>query len=501
MWDIAAAIARERVLFSNLFLLLVILGMLVGWFMGTVYTAEARLLILSGHETDAAMVNEPKAQRTHNAAMASLVLTEAEMLRNRLLAQDTVEHIGLSALYPRLWKKYQDVRLPYASWWLLKIRCHIHGGELDAEYEKLLVKRRARWFDRAVSRFVKSLEIGSAADSNIIVLRFRHKDPVMAAGALDMLLKLYLERRRQLYAPLRYPALMAQRDTLAEQLNAAEQALADFRQTHSIGSFEEQKSLLLRQMEELNANLMRVEANLGATEARRLVLGEQIQSALNATPDDRRKAGISPDSEAAMRKTLETLDASHRELLSKYPASNPEVRDIEGKIQALSHYLKSTRNSRSDPNEAALDSSLNRLTSEKNRLIADAAFLRQRQATLAARQEGVRTRLQEYDRMETDFNRLETRRDVLSDNLRIYSEKLDEALIREELERQKLDYVRVIQQPEIPARGLDWVKLTSMAVLLGGFVALVVTLVRDRYREGLISANPLDNSLSTASHR
>src|SRR3546814_17462706 len=94
----------------------------------------------------------------------------------------------------------------------------------------------------AVETFSDKLVIEPVKESTVVHLTFTHRDPAVAASALNTLVELYLEKRRDVYSQRGPAFLTSQREDFARRLNEAERELEAFQQRNKTTPFEEQKA-------------------------------------------------------------------------------------------------------------------------------------------------------------------------------------------------------------------------------------------------------------------
>jgi uncharacterized protein involved in exopolysaccharide biosynthesis len=100
-----------------------------------------------------------------------------------------------------------------------------------------------------------------------------------------------------------------------------------------------------------------------------------------------------------------------------------------------------------------------------------------------------------FDRLEKKFNTLSLERELLEKNLRIYAQKVEEALVQEELDRQKMANIRIIEQPQTnQPRSLKWPVLIFS--LVGAIIlALLMTFFKDFFRQVFTSPEDTERAL------
>jgi len=491
--DILLQLFREQVLCRNVFLVVLVLGSLVGLRMGTIYKSEASVLLLPSREY---VYSQQVGTNVNTLNMTSqeFVLSEAEMFKDRRLLKKSLDEVGLARLYPALGQQLVAIRLPSWKDKVIDIQERLRGTNGQQVREQTLEDMKSALIDTAVSQFQKSLKVWTVKDANVISLSFTHKDPILAAEALSALVTLYQEHRRQIYSQMRSAMFMTQRNRYAERLTNMERAIANFKQTININSFTDQKALLVRQKAELSASRIDAETKLhevvGRLEAVRKKMASVPAEVLNY------QENMVEDSASAARNSLISLEARRTELLTKFRPDSQYVKDLNEQVNAMRELRDNSPPMQSQRRQVARNPVLEELEMENAKRGADAASLSKRLQSLKEQENLIDAQLQNFDRLESTFNNLTINRDILEDNLKTYSQKVEEALIQEEMDRQKMDNVRVIAYPEAPRQGVNMFKiLSSLSIILGGLLALATALLRHYLRQTFLSPEDVERAL------
>lgn len=491
--DILLQLFRERVLCRNVFLVVLILGSLVGLRMGTIYKSEASVLLLpSGEYVYSQQVGTNV--NTLNMTSQEFVLSEAEMFKDRRLLKKALDEVGLARLYPALGQQLGNIKLPLWKDGLIDIQEGFQGIDGQLLRKNAIEDMKLALIDTAVSQFQKSLKVWTVKDANVISLSFTHKDPTLAAEALASLVTLYEEHRRRIYSQMRSAMFMTQRNRYAERLANIEQTIANFKQTNSISSFTDQKALLVRQKAELSASRIDAETKF------REVVGrlEAVRKKMASVPAEvlHYQENMVEDSASAARNSLISLEARRTELLTKFKPDSQYVKDLNEQVNAMRELRDSSPPMQSQRRQVARNPVLEELEMESAKRGADAASLSKRLQSLKEQEQLIDVQLQNFDRLESTFNNLTINRDILEDNLKTYSQKVEEALIQEEMDRQKMDNVRVIAHPEAPRQGVNMFKiLTLLSMIMGGLLALAAALLRHYLRQTFLSPEDVERAL------
>ncbi len=504
--DILTVVFRERRILLWTFSLIALGGALIALKLQTVYTAEARVLVLPSQEY---MLRPDVGELSMNMGLGDdrIVRSETEIFKNPQLIERVIEDIGLSHLYPALSDPESDAEdiagdnaapagqppsgfmARLAEWW----HTLFSSGTPQANMDPQQARRNAR-LNQAVIRFASQLEVLPVKDASVIELRFSNANAAIAAEALNQMILVYLEHRRSIFALSRVPLFIEQRNNFAQRLNSLEKDIEAFKMRHDISTFNDQKSLLLRQQSTLQNDQMDTSTRLREIEGRISTIREQM--ARTPRTIDLFADNTEQDARDTARATLVTLEARRNELLTKFSDTSKFITDLDDQIVKLRAILGNTPPKKSDSRRSGRNPLYDELDTDLTRRQSEAAALRARQQSLTGQIEEISARLAEFDRLERDFNALTLQRTLLEKNLQVYAQKAEEALIQEELDRQKSANVRVIENAQIPRQGSSLRKAVVVLALLGGLViALVLAFLKDFFREVLISPEDAERSL------
>ena len=107
----------------------------------------------------------------------------------------------------------------------------------------------------AILAFEKKLTVEGVKKSNVIEVSFQHKDPQVAARAVNLLVDDYKEKHLQVFSDPQSSFLEKQLADYEQKLKESESRMEAFKQKNRVFSLEEQRSLLLKQRMELDTSL------------------------------------------------------------------------------------------------------------------------------------------------------------------------------------------------------------------------------------------------------
>jgi len=189
----------------------------------------------------------------------------------------------------------------------------------------------------AVLAFGKNLTVEGVKKSNVIEVAFRHKDPQVAARAVNLLVDFYKEKHLQLFSD---PQPSLSKTQLAEyeaNLKESETRMEAFKRKNRVFSPEEQRSLLLKryQEEKLLAQDTRKEIRLARE---RLKEQETV-----ATRAELRSLNAKAAATARRLRTLENEIRSFDRLDSEFQALKRDVASNEKKYQTYLERMEEAR--------------------------------------------------------------------------------------------------------------------------------------------------------------
>ncbi len=496
--DVLIVVFRERRFILGVFSLILAAGVLVSLKLGTVYTAEARVLVLPSRDY---VLRPEVGDLGVNMAMGDdrIVRSETEIFKNSQLVERVIEEIGLDQFYPDSGVNGSEAQDSWLARRWRALRGLFGGAEPaagatgDLGPDPLAEQERKR-LDQAVVRFTASLDVLPVKDSSVIHLTFSDENPGIAADALNRLILVYLEQRRSVFELSRSQVFIQQRDNFAQRLNRAEQDLEAFKLKYDISAFADQKSLLLRQQAEVQNDKMDTATRLREVEGRLNTIRNQLVTVPREIPLYAESG--QQDARDTARATLVTLEARRNELLTKFSETSKFITDLDDQIVKLRAIVTATPPKQSLSRRSGRNPLYDELNTDLVRRESEAAALGARQKSLDAQLTRLTQRLAEFDRLERDFNALMLQRTLLEKNLQTYAQKAEEALIQEELDRQKTANVRVIEQAQTPRQGRSLRMIVLALALVGGLViALALAFLKDFFREVLISPEDAERAL------
>ncbi|MDA8307016.1 MAG: hypothetical protein M0Z81_09335 [Deltaproteobacteria bacterium] len=299
--------------------------------------------------------------------------------------------------------------------------------------------------DVALSVLDKHLEV-RAERSGVISVKFDGADPQSAAAVVNQLVSDYIDKRSEIYQDPR-SALYLQnkvdyyRQRLAESLNN----LKAFSERTKIFDFDQQRKMLLNQRSNLNVALNNTANKIKEVGQTIAELGKELKS----IPPSELTAAASNREGVAQAKLL-GLKLEAQQLLAKYKGNNPLIAGIRAQIATVEDYIK--KNSPKNPKIAPADPVYQGIEQQILNKKAELSALNVEYTGIQSQIGQMNNELQFFESNENQYRMLAA---AVSSNQQIYGDyrrKLEEANVYNELGRDKMTSVSVIE-PAVPPIG------------------------------------------------
>ena len=371
----------------------------------------------SGTERSAALTIRPE----------TIIRGEMSVLTSRDLSSKVVSALGPQSIYPDLAK--------------------------SSGTERSVTEAALRWFE-------ESLSVTVAPGSSLIQVAFTHKDPVVAAKAVNMLVDLFKEKHLEVFSTTSTSFLEAQLGTYEKRLKESESNLAAFKRKHGVISFDEQKSALLAQRSTLDVNLRTTQNQISELEHK---------IAFIKSPQ------WSTDTQPEARAQLLVLQQREQELLQKYAESSRMVQNVRKEMQAVRDVAQGN-------SENIRNVEISKAMGELTVLRAKADGLRRDLGHIDGEVRALDARGNEFQNIKRDAAQQER-------NYQTYTQKLEESLILDDMDRQKMVAISVIEKATdsmTPKKSRFSKKiLILMGLIGGGFAGLALAFLLEFLSPGM----------------
>lgn len=427
------------------------------------YQAEATLLVKIGREyLYRPEIGEANSMPPISFDREQMANAEASIIGSHDLLLQTINRVGLENMYPAIARQKENPAEPRV--------------------------------ELAVREFGRALDASVVKDSSVIVVTMTHKNRVIAARAINTLIDAYLAKRREIYSSSKVRFFESQAALFKTNLENTEQQISTFKKQNGIYSYEEQKSLLLGQLNQIEQRLKEVSTDISDRQGRMAALERQMPR-INKDVQIYSEAGRDETVDNA-KKTLLDLKLKERLAESTYAENSPVVQDIRADILRTQAYIKEQESRQVNTVRSGRSPIRDSVETDLAHLQADEHGAQSSRTTLQQQREMVLKQIQRLSEQEILLDDLMRQRQLMEDSYQTYAKKLDEARITDELDHKEKTSVAILQAAVPPIEK----KSVSMLIFVVGMVfsammAVFVAFIRELFRDTYVSPEQLERSL------
>jgi uncharacterized protein involved in exopolysaccharide biosynthesis len=447
MRDLLNIVFKYKYKIIAAFMLALVLTPLVYFMIPRVYEANSFLMVKFGWEYMYSPELAVQGQSPSPFARNEVINSEIQILNSRDLKERVISILGVKKIYPSL----------------------AQTGDKDN-----------RVSDLAILEFEKNLTVKPIANSSVIEISFKGKDPQTVTEVLNQLLYFYSVKRLEIFKdPKSILFLEKKVAEYRQSLKDAEDRLESYKQESQVYSLPEQRSLLLNQRMSLDSTLMAAENRTRELQNRLISLEAQIKQVPSSTPGMGPMlsgVGGSPQSQ------LLALKLKEQELLGKYKEDNRLVVDVRKQIELVQQSMKDPKYSA----DAGFSGPANAVHQEVQKDIiktkAELSSLDVSIGLLKKQLEDANKDIQSLEMREKKLRDLNRELSNYEKNYQLGQSKLEEARVFDDMDRQKMTSVSVVQpatvpiKPIRPNRGFFFFMAVGAVLGLGGGFGLAYLL-------------------------
>ena len=442
--DFLTVLFKRKIRIVTIFLTTVVTVTIVTFLLPPTYEAKSSLMVKFGRE----YVNRPGVGDTRSL----MALNQEEVLNSEIQILTSPELIGKALATLKVETVYPD---------------------LVESPPKNMTPMEA-----AILIATKKLTVEGVKKSNVIELAFQHKNPQVAARFVNLLVDYYKEKHLQVFSDPQSSFFDSQLAQFEQKLKQSENRMEAFKQKNRVFSLGEQRSLLLGQRSELDTSLKKTQNQVDELQKKLSSLRSQQEerakdkSLYTTTERDR----IITEA----RSRLLDLQLKEQNLLKQYNENNRLVRNIREEIQLVQVFLKeqeleiSGKVRTGNPVFQEVEKELIKAKAELSSQIAKAAAQKVQLAK-------VENETGSFDLLENQYQNLKRDLESNEKNYRIYLERQEEARISEEMNRQKMANISVIQAATAPAEKIK--PKRKLNILFGILIGIIASLGFALYSE------------------
>jgi uncharacterized protein involved in exopolysaccharide biosynthesis len=453
------------------------------------YEAKASVLVKLGRENAELPATVQTGSFISPGVRREELNSEIQMLTAPSLIAETVDRIGLDVFLaepPRPTSGWRAV-VAHARDAVRWARQGVEATLIALGLQKKLTDR-----EKIILGIERSLKVGAELESQVITARLRLPDADLAVRVLDVLLQLYLDRHIEVWrngdAKGFFDVQVAARRRQVNELEAAREAVKARLDLTSVG---EQRAIVLRQLDQVRTEIEAARAKRAGAEAQERAMRARLETLPDQLPQSE---SINPNPLIQIRKDrLTVLEQELARRLAVYDPGSQPIKNIEGEIAHLRQLLAAEAPTvvgsvtlQANPLKASFVQSI-----EQTRVLIEGLDSTTRQ--LQAQATRLEERLREINLAEQQLRALDREHKIAEDSYIVYTKRMEEGRISEELDRRRVANITLLSPPVRPIEPVSPRKLLIMVLSLPIGLALAVTLalVVEYLRETVASPDDL----------
>lgn len=324
--------------------------------------------------------------------------------------------------------------------------------------------------DKAIDDFEKHLSVSMMRKSNVIQVAYIASDPKTATDTLNRLLSAFLKKQQDIAQPPgTYKFFADQAASYKQQLDQAQQQLAQYQQDNKIVSLPDSEQALDREINDAQTDLRETDAQIGALTEQ---LSSQTQHLKGISPRQTTEVRTIPNeySVEQLNTMLAQLDNQRTSLLTKFTANDRLVQQVNQQIADTRAALAKAQHMTSQEHDTDVNPVWQTETQSIVQNETEREALRAKRTALAKQVGDMQSKLSGVEGSTVAFSTLRQRVTDLENNYQLYTQKRDEAEIADAMNANRFLNVAVAQDPTYSV--MPYRPKPAVDIVLGTFTAL-----------------------------
>jgi uncharacterized protein involved in exopolysaccharide biosynthesis/Mrp family chromosome partitioning ATPase len=392
--DILTIIFKHKYIILITFLIISAGVTLYAFSLKRVYESQSVLLVKLGREFTSRPEVGGDSGRGFSVPPETIMRAEMSLITSRDLISTVIKNVGQEKIFPSLSKA-----IP---------------GSISSD-------------DLAILFFQESLSVTNIQGSSMIQISFTHSDPYIAADVVNTLVDALKVKHLEVFSTDSTPFLKSQEKVFQERLKESETKLASLKQKYGVFSFDEQKTALIAQRSTLDTNLKAAQSQVNELEQKVAMI---------------KSPKWVPEVPPEIRAQLIALQQREREVMGKYIDGTVPVQNVRKEIEAVKESLNKQ-------SEEIRQTEIHKAEGELSMARVRADNARRQLGQVEAALQSLEARALELQEAKRDAA-------LQEQNYQTYSKKLEESQVRDDMERQKIVAITVVEKAlasSMPKRG------------------------------------------------
>lgn len=341
--------------------------------------------------------------------------------------------------------------------------------------------------DKAVVKFEDRLSVNMVRKSNVIHVSYLDSDPKTATDTLNRLLTAFLKKQQDIAQPPGTSQFFAQKaETYKQQLDQAQQQLAEYQQNNKIVSLPDSE-------QELDREIFEAQSDLRTTDAQISGLSKQIDSEmvhLHAIPSRQTTQVRTIPNDYSIERLntmLAELENKRTTLLTKFTQNDRLVQEVDRQISDTRSALAKAQQMTSQEHDTDVNPVWQSVSGSIIQNETQREALKAKRIALNKQIASMQGHLSNVEGSTVPYTTLRQKVTDLQNNYQLYTQKRDEAQIADEMNANRLLNVAVAQNPTfsvVPYRPkplVDSVLGALTALFFAGFLVFLAEIGRNTY--------------------
>jgi uncharacterized protein involved in exopolysaccharide biosynthesis len=387
------------------------------------------------------LVNQQQSQNaSSSAAMAAqIIASELLIMTSNDVYKAALTHVGVDKVYP--------------------------------DIERQAAKAGVPLMDYAAEKLEKDFTVKTSGDTNVLMLSAFNTNPDVAQTLLKSIISSTVEKQVSVLRDPRTEFLGRKLVTLQKEADTAKQALAAFKRRTQITSFDEERTLLLRQRDDIQSRLSQTRAQLVSAQGR----GSTLQESLEKTPA---QIALSDENDRSQRvfeqaqARLSTARAQYDNAQRRFTADNPELLDMAQEVKAAERALELANQQSGSRVRKGINPLAQTISTTLSTARSDANAARGEVKERERQLEDIGKRLAFLDASEIELRDLERKQSMADASYKSYLQRAESARIVSDMNDAGISGLSIVQQPTLPYKPSRPKKPLLMGIaIFGGILA------------------------------
>jgi uncharacterized protein involved in exopolysaccharide biosynthesis len=329
--------------------------------------------------------------------------------------------------------------------------------------------------EQALLTLENNLDIVPIKKSDLILVRYRDRDPVLAAQVVNSLIEHFQAKHVQLYQTGdAYELYRSETEARRDRLRQSEEALQDFQQEAEVADVGKQKEQTLLRLADFEASLQATEADIEATREKIAVVGDQLAAQPKRITAETRV--VQNEALSNIKAKLMDLEVERSELQKIFKPTHPRLQAVENKIQQAKHIIANEAATLIQEQSTQDNPLYQSLQSDLLQAKTTLASLQGRKRELLQQVHNYRQASQRFSELEFEVARLKREVKVNEEAYLTYLNKEEEARFANAMDRHRIANISVAEPAYVPLKPVSpRTKLNVLlALILGSSAGLVV---------------------------